>query len=255
MKYGEKINDYYNKDQFIGSFEVETDDIGTGLVGAPACGDVMKLQLKIKNDKIIDARILVFGCGSARASSNYAAEMLIGKTLQEAESIKDEDIADALDLPKIKMHCSVLAESAIKKAIKNYREKQEKSLQKNTVATFELEISPQAADFIKKVLSKSDKKYLGVKINLEESGCGMSYKITQVNEGADISSYSICKKDNLTFFAAKEVVEIINCTTMSYKEDGLQVGIVFTNPNEVGRCGCGSNFKLSTTKKDDSCSS
>src|ERR1700742_2295541 len=125
MAYSEKLLDHYDNPRNIGSFEKNEAGVGTGLVGAPACGDVMKLQIKVGADgKIADAKFKTFGCGSAIASSSLATEWVKGKTLDEAEKIKNTEIAQYLSLPPVKIHCSVLAEDAIKAAIKDFRDKQ-----------------------------------------------------------------------------------------------------------------------------------
>lgn len=124
MAYSEKVVDHYNAPRNVGSFSVEEGDVGTGLVGAPECGDVMKLQIKVEEDRIVDAKFKTFGCGSAIASSSLATEWVKGKTLSEAEKIKNTDIVEELALPPVKIHCSVLAEDAIRAAIQDYREKQ-----------------------------------------------------------------------------------------------------------------------------------
>ena len=114
----------------VGRFDPNDPDIATGMVGAPACGDVMKLQLKLNdNDTIIDVKFKTYGCGSAIASSTMFVEMLKGKTIEEAMKIKDKDIAEALQLPPIKLHCSVLAEDSIKQAIQNWKEKHEDNME------------------------------------------------------------------------------------------------------------------------------
>ena len=123
MAYGEKVLDHYENPRNVGSFE-NTDDIGTGMVGAPACGDVMKLQIKVDNDGVIeDAVFKTYGCGSAIASSSLLTEWVKGKTLDEAQAIKNTQIAEELALPPVKIHCSVLAEDAINAAIADYRQK------------------------------------------------------------------------------------------------------------------------------------
>ena len=124
MAYSEKLIDHYENPRNIGSMDKNSEDVGTGLVGAPACGDVMKLQIKVGADgRIADAKFKTFGCGSAIASSSLATEWIKGKTIDEAETIKNTDIAKHLALPPVKIHCSVLAEDAIKAAIRDYREK------------------------------------------------------------------------------------------------------------------------------------
>ena len=125
MAYSDKVIDHYENPRNVGSLPKDDVNVGTGLVGAPACGDVMKLQIKVGADgRIADAKFKTFGCGSAIASSSLATEWVKGKTLEEAEKIKNTEIAQHLSLPPVKIHCSVLAEDAIKAAIKNYQEKQ-----------------------------------------------------------------------------------------------------------------------------------
>ena len=121
MAYSEKVIDHYNDPRNVGSFVKEEDDIGTGLVGAPECGDVMKLQIKVENDKIVDAKFKTFGCGSAIASSSLATEWVKGKSVDEAMKIQNTEIVEELSLPPVKIHCSVLAEDAIKAAISDYK--------------------------------------------------------------------------------------------------------------------------------------
>ena len=127
MAYSDKLLDHYDNPRNVGSFDKSEGGVGTGLVGAPACGDVMKLQIKVGPDgKIADAKFKTFGCGSAIASSSLATEWVKGKTLEEAEKIKNTEIAQHLSLPPVKIHCSVLAEDAIKAAIKDFRDKNQK---------------------------------------------------------------------------------------------------------------------------------
>ena len=124
MSYSEKVIDHYEHPRNVGAFGKEEENVGTGLVGAPACGDVMKLQIKVSADGIIeDAKFKTFGCGSAIASSSLVTEWVKGKTLDEAEQIKNTDIAHHLALPPVKIHCSVLAEDAIKAAVADYKKK------------------------------------------------------------------------------------------------------------------------------------
>ena len=126
MAYSEKVVDHYNNPRNVGSFPKDSPGVGTGLVGAPECGDVMKLQVKVNPETgvIDDAKFKTFGCGSAIASSSLATEWIKGKSVDEAESIKNVDIVNELNLPPVKIHCSVLAEDAIKSAIADYRAKQ-----------------------------------------------------------------------------------------------------------------------------------
>jgi len=126
MAYSEKVIDHYENPRNVGKFDEADDSIGTGMVGAPACGDVMRLQIQVSDDGIIeDAKFKTYGCGSAIASSSLLTEWVKGKNLDEAASIKNIEIAQELSLPPVKIHCSVLAEDAIKAAVQNYREKQD----------------------------------------------------------------------------------------------------------------------------------
>lgn len=124
MAYSEKVMDHYENPRNVGSMDKSDGHVGTGMVGAPACGDVMKLQIKVSDEGIIeDAKFKTFGCGSAIASSSLATEMLKGRSLEEATEIKNSAIAEELNLPPVKIHCSVLAEDAIKAAISDYKSK------------------------------------------------------------------------------------------------------------------------------------
>jgi len=125
MAYSDKVLDHYENPRNVGTFDTAEDDVGTGMVGAPACGDVMRLQIKVSPEGIIeDARFKTYGCGSAIASSSLVTEWVKGKTLEEAMTIKNAEIAEELALPPVKIHCSVLAEDAIKAAVEDYRAKQ-----------------------------------------------------------------------------------------------------------------------------------
>ena len=126
MAYSEQVVDHYNNPRNVGSLDKDASNVGTGLVGAPECGDVMKLQIEVDHDtnEIIDAKFKTFGCGSAIASSSLATEWIKGKTLDDANEIQNTDIVEELSLPPVKIHCSVLAEDAIKAAIKDYKSKQ-----------------------------------------------------------------------------------------------------------------------------------
>ncbi len=130
MRYSDKVNDHFNNPRNMGSMDRQDPTVGTAVVGAPACGDVMQLQLKITEEGIIeDAKFKTFGCGSAIASSSLVTTMVKGKRVEEAETLRNVDIAAELELPPQKIHCSVLAEDAIKEAIRNYQEKKAKSVE------------------------------------------------------------------------------------------------------------------------------
>ena len=125
MAYSTKVVEHYENPKNVGTLDKNDEQVGTGLVGAPACGDVMRLQIRVREDGVIeDAKFKTFGCGSAIASSSLATEWIKGKTIDEAATIKNSDIATELNLPPVKIHCSVLAEDAIKSAIEDFRRKQ-----------------------------------------------------------------------------------------------------------------------------------
>ncbi|MBM3975732.1 MAG: Fe-S cluster assembly scaffold IscU [Planctomycetes bacterium] len=123
MAYSDKVLDHYNNPRNVGSLDKSKASVGTGVVGAPECGDVMKLQIEVEGDRIVDAKFKTFGCGSAIASSSLATEWLKGKTIDEAMEIKNTQIVEELSLPPVKIHCSVLAEDAIKSAIADFKAK------------------------------------------------------------------------------------------------------------------------------------
>jgi nitrogen fixation protein NifU and related proteins len=125
MAYSDKVLDHYENPRNVGSLDKNDPSVGTGMVGAPACGDVMKLQIQVKDGVITDAKFKTYGCGSAIASSSLVTEMLKGKTVEQAEAIQNMEIVEELALPPVKIHCSVLAEDAIKSALADYRKKQE----------------------------------------------------------------------------------------------------------------------------------
>jgi len=134
MAYSDKVLDHYENPRNVGKMDDKDNDVGTGMVGAPACGDVMRLQIKVGQDGVIeDARFKTYGCGSAIASSSLLTEWVKGRTLDEAESIRNTEIAEELALPPVKIHCSVLAEDAIKAAITDYRSK--RGLDEDELAT------------------------------------------------------------------------------------------------------------------------
>ena len=125
MAYSDKVLDHYNNPRNVGKMDIGDKTVGTGMVGAPACGDVMKLQIKVVDDIIEDAKFKAYGCGSAIASSSMVTELIKGMSLDEASKLKNTEIVEALSLPPVKIHCSVLAEDSIKAAVKDYRNKNE----------------------------------------------------------------------------------------------------------------------------------
>ena len=131
MAYSDKVVDHYENPRNVGSFAKDDEDVGTGMVGAPACGDVMKLQIKVQDGIITDARFKTYGCGSAIASSSLVTEWVKGRTLDQAAALKNSEIAEELALPPVKIHCSILAEDAIKAAVADYRQRHENTAQQH----------------------------------------------------------------------------------------------------------------------------
>jgi nitrogen fixation NifU-like protein len=129
MAYSEKVLDHYNNPRNVGKMDIKDPNVGTGMVGAPACGDVMKLQIRIEDDVVTDAKFKTYGCGSAIASSSLLSEWVKGKTIHQVEEIKNTEIVEELNLPPVKIHCSVLAEDAIRGAIADYINKQKTTKQ------------------------------------------------------------------------------------------------------------------------------
>lgn len=135
MAYSDKVVDHFEHPRNVGSLDESSENVGTGIVGAPECGDVMKLQIQVdESDRIVDAKFKTFGCGSAIASSSLATEWMKGKTVSEAQQIKNTDIVKELALPPVKIHCSVLAEDAIRAAIRDYNQKKESTKQPEQTA-------------------------------------------------------------------------------------------------------------------------
>jgi nitrogen fixation NifU-like protein len=131
MAYSDKVVDHYENPRNVGSFAKDDPTVGTGMVGAPACGDVMKLQIKVEDGIITDARFKTYGCGSAIASSSLVTELVKGMTLDQAAAIKNSELAEELALPPVKIHCSILAEDAIKAAVADYKQRHENTTQSN----------------------------------------------------------------------------------------------------------------------------
>ncbi len=146
MAYSDKVLDHYNNPRNVGSLDKQATDVGTGVVGAPECGDVMKLQIQVEGDTIVDAKFKTFGCGSAIASSSLATEWIKGKSLDEALEINNTAIVQELSLPPVKIHCSVLAEDAIKAAIKDYKSKQDSASATNGAPAVDSTASKQEAE-------------------------------------------------------------------------------------------------------------
>lgn len=218
----------------IGGFDSALSNVGTGVVGSPLCGDVMKLQLFFDDDDIIvDARYKVFGCVSAIAAMEFTTTILKGKTIEEALQIRNEEVADSLELTKIKRHCSVLAKEAIEAAVKDYKAK--KNNEENMIT-----ITKKAAEKIKKLIEEQNA--VGVDILIESSGCsGLNYSLSY-EKNADTTDKAKIEVDGISFFYDKEMELMIRGIDIDIVENGISNGFSVTNkyhrPCQNCTCGC-----------------
>ena len=211
MAYSDKVVDHYENPRNVGTFAKGDDTVGTGMVGAPACGDVMKLQIKVnpQTGLIEDAKFKTYGCGSAIASSSLVTEWVKGKSLDEAMTIKNTQIAEELALPPVKIHCSILAEDAIKAAVSDYKAK----------------------------------SGVGVRLGVKTTGCsGLAYKLEYADEIApeDI----VFEGHGAKILIDPKSLPYLDGTELDFVREGLNEGFKFHNPREKDRCGCGESFRV-----------
>ena len=229
MKYSEKTLEYYENIKNMGSLDEDLPNVGTGIVGSPLCGDVMKLQLSFdEQDKIIDAKFKVFGCVSAIASMEKVTTLLKGMSIDEALQIKNADVADSLALSEIKKHCSVLAKEAIEAAVKNYQAKKNKEVDMITV-------SEKSAFKIKELLTEN--KSVGITISVVSGGCsGIDYSLAyETEENTNKAKITI---NGINFYYDPALELLVKGTTIDIVENSFGHGFVVTNKNHVGCCHC-----------------
>ena len=232
MRYSDKTLEYYENIKNIGEFDEKLNNIGTGIVGSPLCGDVMKLQLFF-NDKdiIVDAKYKVFGCVSAIASMELATTILKGLDIEKALQIKNSDVANSLELSDIKKHCSVLAKEAIEAAVNNYLAKKNN---RNNMIT----ISEQAVTKLKDLILEHGG--VGVSISVISGGCsGIDYSLAYESE--EHLEKSKIEVDGINFFYDPSIELLINGLTINLVENSFGHGFVITNKNHIGcqNCSCG----------------
>lgn len=229
MKYSEKTLEYYENIKNMGSLDEDLPNVGTGIVGSPLCGDVMKLQLSFdEQDKIIDAKFKVFGCVSAIASMEKVTTLLKGMSIDEALQIKNADVADSLELSEIKKHCSVLAKEAIEAAVKNYQAKKNKETDMITV-------SEKATFKIKELLTEN--KSVGITISVVSGGCsGIDYSLAYETEEDTNKAKTVV--NNINFYYDPELELLIKGLEIDIVENSFGHGFVVTNKNHVGCCHC-----------------
>jgi nitrogen fixation NifU-like protein len=258
MAYKAKVLDHYNNPRNVGAFDKKDENVGTGMVGAPACGDVMKLQIKVKDGVIEDAKFKTFGCASAIASSSLATEWLKGKSLDEAMTIKNRDIANELELPPVKFHCSVLAEDAIKTAIADYKSKNDNKdnlIEKVKIVIEHAEnqgvlITERALNKISEILYGEDIK-IAIRFIAKDGGCsGKKYAI-ELDENIDHGHLNLGWKIVVNYngniivkhiLIDKNSLDLLKNTEIDHEKNELGEKFVFKNPNATGHCGCGKSF-------------
>ncbi len=234
MNYSDKTLKYYEALQNVGDLNSSLDNVGTGIVGSPLCGDVMKLQLFFdENENIIEAKYKVFGCVSAIASMELATRLLKGKSIEEALKIKNEDVADTLELTDIKRHCSVLAKEAIEAAVNDY-------LQKKGKTSKMIKITDTALEKLKTLIKDQDA--IGILINVTSGGCsGLEYSMSYQKEPDPSKSQVIV--DDINFFFDPNVELLINGTSIDLVENSFGHGFIVTNPNHRPCAGCSCGCK------------
>ena len=249
MAYSEKVVDHYENPRNVGSFDKGDDTVGTGMVGAPACGDVMKLQIKVNPDTglIEDARFKTYGCGSAIASSSLVTEWVKGKTLDEAATIKNTQIAEELALPPVKIHCSILAEDAIKAAVQDYKSRHVQpplppARRIEVEIPMSVTLTEAAARHVSRYISRRGKG-VGVRLGVKTTGCsGLAYKLEYAD---DVAPEDVIFEDHgVKVLVDPKSLPYIDGTELDFVREGLNEGFKFHNPREKDRCGCGESFRV-----------
>jgi len=238
MAYSDKVIDHYENPRNVGSFAKGDEQVGTGMVGAPACGDVMKLQIRVNDHGVIeDAKFKTYGCGSAIASSSLVTEWVKGKTLDQALEIKNSQIAQELSLPPVKIHCSILAEDAIKAAVKDYKI----SIPLNKTA-MSITLTEKAANHVNRSLQKRGKG-CGLRLGVRTTGCsGLAYQLEYVDEAAPEDQ--VFESHGIKIFVDPKSLTYIDGTELDFVREGLNEGFKFQNPNVKDECGCGESFRV-----------
>lgn len=258
MRYSDKVVDRFMNPRNVGRFECEDNSIGTGIAGATACGDVMQCQIKVNESTglIEDAKFTAFGCPAAIAASSLITERIIGKTIEEARAIKNNDIATELNLPKIKKHCSVLAEEVVEAAVNDYTKRKAgepgnavialiKCVVKNEPSPIDIalekdaviNITARAIESINKLI-QSKPNCIGIQINAKHGGCsGVVCNMRCIS-----SSEGLEPIRNTALFISQSASRFISGSTLDY--DSNDISFMLYNPNSMGQCGCGKSFKM-----------
>lgn len=241
MKYDEKVVDHYENPRNVGVLDAAAKNVGTGVVGSPACGDVIKLQILVdEDDRIQEARFKTFGCGSAIAVSSLLTESIKGKTLEEAQKVRNSDLSEALQLPDIKRHCSVLAEEVLSAAIQDFRKKQTE--EKAGVVPADLTLTPRAIEKARFFCTRETPPAAGLRVSVVRRGCaGLSYVLDCAKQ-RDAEEVTI-DAGGVLLFVDPLVMPFLQGTQIDYVEENLKAGFVFNNPNACAQCSCGQSFR------------
>jgi nitrogen fixation NifU-like protein len=247
--YSAILLEHYNNPQNVGELNESDPNVGTGTSGTAACGDVLRLQILVKNEVIEDAKFKTFGCGSAIASSSLLTQLIKGKRLEDIGDVKNSDIAETLSLPKIKLHCSVLAEEALSAAVADYWRKHgqavkqcytenvSNSRQKMTVET-PLTLTEAAKDRMISMLKTQKGKC--VVVGIKHGGCkGFAYDIEVCQDIPDGMLFSC---GELKVSIPSDALPLIAGSIVDYVDSGVRAGFKFDNPNQSSCCGCGMSF-------------
>lgn len=236
-KYSDNTIKYYENLKNVGGFDENLPNVGTGIVGSPLCGDVMKVQLFFdSNDKILDVKYKVFGCVSAIASMEMVSELLKGMTIDQALSIRNEDVANSLELSELKRHCSVLAKECIEAAVNNYKEKQSKSLSL-------INITKTASNKIKELMKEHNS--IGISISVISGGCsGIDYTLGYVNE-EHTNNQSVIEIDGIRIYFDPSIELLLNGVNIDLFDSDFGSGFIVTNKNHMpcANCTCGCGVK------------
>lgn len=236
MKYSEKTLEYYNNLKNIGELNDDDANVGTGIVGSPLCGDVMKLQLLFDSDGVIkEAKYKVFGCVSAIASMELACRLLKGQSVENALKIENKDVADSLELSNIKKHCSVLAKESIVAAVNDYLSKQSGETKKM------ITISDNALKKLKSLVTSGEQKCVGIGIIVQQGGCsGVDYSLMYEVENPEETGKKFEEIDGLKFFYEEKDSVLIDGIKIDIMENSFGEGFIVTNKNQFtcANCNC-----------------
>jgi nitrogen fixation NifU-like protein len=250
VRYSQDLLNHYEKPRTTGELDATAPHVGTGVVGSPACGDVIKLQIFVDaEERIQNVRFKTFGCGSAIAVSSLLTERIKGKTLEETQKIRNADLSEALSLPEIKRHCSVLAEEVLAAAIQDFRRKQAGMDTENASSAPALTFTPRAVAKAQTFLTQKTPPAAGLRISVVHQGCaGLSY-VLECAESRKVEEIVI-EIGSIQVFVDPLVLPFLQGTQIDYVEENFKAGFVFNNPNACAQCACGQSFQTTQEKQE-----